>query len=170
MSYKYNQSNEREFKVGGTFKTIPKGFIIFDTYNNKWFPIKTVQIDNNMYNLRIIKDDFHRQYGGSSTEDLFMPWHYTVEFIGKSYNVSLTRPVMYKSLIPGYEDYISICLMGDSSADMYTKDIYQIIAHLILNSYHYIPGWRLNLSNSDLIEYHNLGESFKTTQLKKYLK
>ena len=161
--YTYDHSSEKDFKRNAILKKRPKGIIIFDTFNNEWFPLEAVEIDTNMYNLRVLKDEFHRIYGGSAIEDLFMPWHYTVEFIGKSYNVSSTRPIMYKSLIPGYEEYISVCIVGNSNKDMYTKELYKVIAATCLNSLHYIPGWRLNPDGNT--QYLNLGKNFKVNQL-----
>jgi len=166
MKYKYDQGGEKEFKISSTFKQPPKGVIIFDTYNNQWFPLKTVKIDNNAFNLRLVKDDFHRTYGGTN-DLLFMPWHYTIEFVGKNYNVSLTRPIMYKSLIPGYENYISVCVIGDSNNDMYTKDMYKVIAHQVLNSIHYVPGWRLKVQ--DHLQYFT-GDNFNQHLLEKELR
>jgi len=165
MKYKYNISAEKEFKRTATFKRPPKGFIIFDSYNNEWFPLKLVTIDKVDFSLRIIKDEFHRDFGGSAMQELFMPWHYTVELISKNYNVISTRPIMYKSLIPGYEDYISICIVGDSNKDIYSPELYKVIAHTIMNPIHYIPGWRLNPDGNT--EYHNLSKNFKVQQLEK---
>jgi len=166
--YKYNQTYEKEFKSGAIFKRAPKGIIIFDTFNNRWFPIDTVKIDTNMYNMRIIKDDFHHIYGGSSRDNIFLPWHYSVEFIGKSYISSVSRPIMYKSLIPGYEEYISICLVGDTNSDMYTKELYKVIAHNIINSFRYIPGWNINVvDNTELLD---IGSSFNESELRKQIK
>lgn len=165
MKYKYDITSEKEFKRVATFKGKPKGFIIFDSYNNEWFPLKMITIDKVDFNLRVIKDEFHRKYGGASSTELFMPWHYTIEFIGKNYFPILTRPIMYKSLIPGYEDYISICITGDTNLDIYSPDFYKVIAHQVMNSVHYIPGWRLN--PSDYTTYHNLGSGFKELQLEK---
>ncbi len=165
MNYKYNLTAEREFKRINIFKRPPKGFIIFDSYNNEWFPLKLVTIDKVDFSLRIVKDEFHRAFGGSSMTELFMPWHYTVELIAKNYNVLCTRPIMYKSQIPGYEDYISICIVGDSNIDIYSPELYKVIAHTVMNPIHYIPGWRLNPEGNTT--YHNLSNKFKVAQLEK---
>ncbi len=165
MNYTYDMSNEKEFKRVGIFKRPPIGFLIFDSYNNEWFPLKTVKLDKSTFSLRLLKDEFHREYGGSATLELFMPFHYLVEFIGKNYNAIVTRPINYKSLIPGYENYITICIAGDSNSDLYAPDIYKTIAHEIMNPIHYIPGWKLNPDGSTT--YHNLAKSFKTSILEK---
>jgi hypothetical protein len=166
--YKYNTTAEKEFKRVASFIRKPKGIILFDSYNNEWFPTKIVTFDTTEFNLRKVKDDFHRQYGGSSASELFMPYHYFVEFIGKDYFPIQTRPIMYKSLIPGYEEYISVCIAGNSEEDIYPHQLYKMIAHLVLNSLHYIPGWKLNPEST--IEYHNLGKQFKISQLEKHFR
>lgn len=165
MDYKYDISAEREFKRVASFKRPPKGFIIFDSYNNAWFPLKLITIDKVTFGLRVIKDEFHRTYGGSAMQEIFMPWHYNVELIGKNYYAVNTRPITYKSLIPGYEEYIAICITGDSNKDIYSPEIYKVIAHTIMNPLHYIQGWRLNPDGHT--EYHNLSKNFRTQQLEK---
>ena len=165
IKYKYDISAEREFKRVAVFKGKPKGIIIFDSYNNEWFPLKLVTIDKIDFNLRVMKDEFHRTYGGSAMAELFMPWHYNVEFIGKNYYIASTRPITYKSLIPGYEDYISICITGDSNIDIYSPELYKTIAHTIINPLHYLIGWHIKPDQQ--VEYHNLGSGFKEMQLKK---
>lgn len=165
MKYKYDISAEKEFKRVAIFKGKPKGFIIFDSYNNEWFPLEMVKVDKADFSLRLVKDEFHRKFGGSSATELFMPWHYSVEFIGKNYSCISTRPITYKSLIPGYENYISICIIGDSSIDIYSPDFYRTLAHTVINPLHYMQGWRLN--PSDYTTFHNLGKGFKESQLKK---
>lgn len=165
MKYKYDLVAEKEFKRVATIKGKPKGFLIFDSYNNEWFPLTAVSVDKVTFNLRILKDEFHRKFGGSSSQELFMPWHYTIELIGKNYFPISTRPLTYKSLIPGYEDYISICIVGDSKIDIYSPDFYKVIAHTVMNPLHYLTSWKLN--PNDYTTYHNLGKGFKNQQLEK---
>lgn len=167
MKYEYNASAEKEFKRTHTFKRKPKGVIIFDSYNNRFFPLKIVRIDKVDFNFRIIKDEFHRTYGGSASTDLFMPWHYSVELIGKNYFPINTRPIMYKSLIPDYEEYITICITGDSEIDIYSNEFYKVISHLIINSLHYLPGWRMSV---DDLEFLDLGKGFKEANIIKNMR
>jgi len=164
MKYKYDLSAEKEFKRVAVMPK-PRGFIVFDSFNNEWFPLSTVTVDKTTFNLRLLKDEFHRTYGGSSYQELFMPFHYSVELIGKNYYCTSTRPINYKSLIPGYEEYISICIVGDSNLDIYSPDFYKVIAHTVMNPLHYIQGWRLN--PADKTTFHNLGSGFKEKQLEK---
>ena len=51
MKYKYDISAEKEFKRVATFKRKPEGIIIFDSYNNEWFPLKLVKIDKVDFSL-----------------------------------------------------------------------------------------------------------------------
>lgn len=163
MKYKYDISAEKEFKKVAIFKGKPKGILIFDSYNNDWFPLKLVEIDKNNFSLSIVKDEFHREFGGNSLEEIFMPWHYSIELMSKNYYAINTRPITYQSLIPGYEDYITICVIGNSNIDLYTPDIYRVIAHTVINPLHYIPGW--HLVPDSVVQYHKLGSGFKTHQL-----
>ena len=165
MKYKYDASAEKEFKRIATFKRKPKGFIIFDSYNNEWFPLKMVTVDKTTFDLRILKDEFHRTYGGSAAQDIFMPWHYNIELTGKNYYITSTRPITYKSLIPEYEDYISICITGNSDVDIYSPEFYKVMAHTAMNPLHYITGWRLNPESNTV--FHNLGSGFRESQLQK---
>jgi len=166
--YKYNISAEREFKRVATFKRPPEGFIIMDSYNNDFFPMKQVQIDSSIFNLKVVKDEFHRTYGGSNTSEIFMPFHYSIEMINKNYYVVNNRPIMYKSLIPDYENYISICIIGDTNKDLYSPELYKVMAHMIMNPLHYIQGWRLNPDGHTT--YHNLGNHFKKDLLEKHFR
>ena len=43
--YVYDNKAEKDYKSIANFKRPPKGIIIFDSYNNDWFPIKAVKID-----------------------------------------------------------------------------------------------------------------------------
>lgn len=157
---------EKEFKRVNIFQPKPKGFVIFDTFNNKFFPIDLVKIDKTEFDLKAYIQYFHKTYGGSPESNLFMPFHFCVELVGKQYYPIQLRPIYYKSKIPGFEDYISICIMGDSNVDVYPHTMYKVIAHTIMNSFHYIPG--IKLDPSETTTYHNLGKQFKLDQLKKH--
>ena len=163
MDMQYNTTAETTFTRIATFKRKPLGIILMDSYNNKWFPLKRIQFDKTTSNLRTIKNEFHQNFLGMNN-DLFLPWHYTVELIGKDYVTIVTRTLTYKSLIPEYNNYIVICIVGDSKKDMYTPKLYKTIAHSILNPLHYIPGWKLK---QDGLAYHNIGDSFMISQLEK---
>ena len=168
--YKFGeeQLSEREFIKSNIFRPKPKGILIFDSFNNKFFPLAIVAIDKGDFNLKAYIQEFRRKYGGSDSQDLFMPFHYSIELIGKSYFPVQTRPIMYRSKVPGYEDYITICILGDSNIDVYSHTLYKIIAHTVLNSLHYIPSFSLDPNGKT--EYHKLGAQFKIEQLKKHFR
>lgn len=163
MKYKYKVDFETEFKRGGAFITPPKGIIIFDSYNNPWFPLQWVRLDQNKFSTGTMKKEFHTIYGGIDT--LFMPWHYTVEYLDNDYYALSTRPITYKSLIPGYEEYISICIVGDSKTDVYSKELYKVLAHELINPLHYLQGWMINPESK--VQYIELGQAFDKLQLTK---
>lgn len=167
IKYKYDLSAEKSFVKVATFVSKPEGILIFDSYNNKWFPLKNVQIDKHGFNLSIIKEEFHMMYGGNSTTELFLPWHYNVEMIGKGYYPVVTRPITYKSLIPGYENYICVCITGDTHTDIYSPEVYRVIANLLIAPLHHFGTWHLT---EDTIQFHNIGSGFKEHQLRKNLK
>lgn len=167
IKYKYNLAAEQSFVKVATFVSKPEGILIFDSYNNDWFPMKIVQIDKNDFSLRVMKDEFHMLYGGNSITELFLPHHYNVEMIGKGYYPLVTRPITYKSLIPGYENYITICITGDTHTDIYSPEVYKVIANLLIAPLHHFGTWHLT---EDTIKYHNLGDGFKIHQLQKNLK
>lgn len=164
FKFEVNDIQEKQFKRSGCFSTVPKGIVIMDTFNNPYYPISSMKIDNAIYNTKILKEDMHRLYG-SDKQYLNLPWHYTVELIGRDYNIHATRPLMYRSAIPSWEEYISVCIVGDTNTDIYNKFIYKEIANAI-NSLKLLPGWRLKIED---LQYINIGDSFKKSQLKKDL-
>lgn len=167
--YSANNSNyEKEFNKANLFRPRPKGVIIFDSYNNEFFPIDLIQIDKSDFNLKHYITEFRKKYGGSESQDLYMPFHFSVELIGKQYFPIMTRPITYRSNVPGYEDYITICIMGDSKIDVYPHVLYKILAHTIINGIKYIPTFKMNLELD--MTYHKLGDQFKIEQLKKHFR
>ena len=163
-----NLEYEKEFNKANIFRPKPKGILIFDSFNNKFFPLDIVAIDKGDFNLKSYISQFRRTYGGNESSDIFMPFHYSVELIGKTYFPIQTRPIMYRSKVPGYEEYITVCILGDSNIDVYPHSLYKIIAHTILNSLHYIPSFKLD--PSEHTEYHHMGKQFKIEQLKKHFR
>jgi len=130
-----NQSENRYLR-NNMIKNRPKGFIIMDTWNNKFFPMDLYQVDTMTFNTSRIQDQFHERYGGSK-RDLFLPWHYTVEIVDEKPFIINTRPFTIKSGFPGYEDWITILIIGDSSKDIYPGKFYKQIAHGIMNQFYF---------------------------------
>jgi hypothetical protein len=161
---KYNLAEEKEFKRSNIFENRPKGFVIIDSFNNPIFPMNIVDLDNSKFSYNAIKQELKRK----NWLGYFTPWHYWVEFVDLDYLAIQGRPLNYKNVLPGFEDYIIICIAGNSNNDIYMKNLYKCLADIILSSIHYIPSWKIEaLPHLTLI---NLGKSFDENQLAKYLR
>lgn len=163
-NYHFNLTEENEFKKSNIFSTIPKGIVIFDSYNNPFFPLTYIDVDDSKFSYTNIKNELKQK--GWLAE--FMPWHYWVEYVNNEYIVLQSRPLHYKTQLPGFEQYICICLAGNSKSDIYNKKLYKSLAHLIMNSLRYIPGWKINTNEQTILL--NLGKHFDENQLIKYLR
>jgi len=153
---------EREFKKNKIFETIPKGIIITDTYNCPRFPLQDIEIDkSNIVELSKLRREYISEYNARISN--FLPYHFTIEYIKNRYETFTTRPLMYKSLVYGYENYITVAIVGDSNKDVYSKHIYIEILNTI-NSFRLLPGWRLRD-----IQFVNLGPNFQQEQILKKL-
>jgi len=158
-----NSSTENAFKSTNVILGKPKGWLIIDSVNNPFFPTNIFEIDTLQFNTDKLKVDLHKKYGGN-IRDLFMPWHYTVDLVNEQPFIVQTRPPMYKSLLPGYERWHVICIIGDSSVDIYGSKFYKQIAHNIINPWQYVPGVKMNTK----IEFMT-GKNFDQVKLKKEL-
>lgn len=145
LAYKYEQYVENAFKRTHIITGRPKGWLIMDSYNNQYFPLDIFQYDTMKFNTSRLQLEFHKKYGGS-VRDLFLPWHYTIEIVDEKPFVVQTRPILYKSGIPGYEKHISVMLIGDSSKDIYPGKYYKMLAHNIINPYKVMPGVKMQNS------------------------
>jgi hypothetical protein len=169
MKIKINDSVETSFKQTNIIRGTPKGILIIDSFNNDFFPLNLIDIDTSIFTLPNLKDQYHQEYkAGTPMTHLFMPWHYTVELAKRTYFATATRPLTYKSLLPGYENHIIICIQGNTYNDMYTHNMYKTIAHTIINPLKFIPSWKLK--GKENITYHNIGPNFKINQLEKELR
>jgi hypothetical protein len=164
-----NASAEKGFTPNNLFSGPPKGVIIFDSYNNKYFPFRDTIMDDQNFNYRNIWSEYVKKYAATSNP-LFFLSHYVVENIGRYPQILATRPIMYKSLFPRYEDFIAIMLVGNSQNDVYSPRYYRMLADIAMNSMHYIPGWRVNLEIHKNVILHNLGQGFIPGLLDKYLR
>lgn len=166
MEYRYEQHVENAFKRTHMIQGRPKGWLIMDSFNNQVFPLDIFRYDTMAFNGSKLQNEFHKKYGGN-IRDLFLPWHYTVEIIDEKPFVMQTRPLMYKSKIPGFEKHITVMLIGDSNIDMYGSKYYKMIAHNIINPYKMMPG--VKMSNSPETFTFWTGDNFKTDNLFKEL-
>ena len=165
---KYSQTTaaEKEFKAANIIRRRPDGIIIMDTYNNPFYPLKSVKFDTVKNEFFIIREELQKDYG-ISVDRLFLPWHFHLELQGTELIIRNTRPLTYKSLIPDYEDYISIMITGNTNDDIYNKKLYKTLAHTLLNSLKYQPSWRLKDDEITLI---NIGPNFNIDLLSKELR
>ena len=133
--------SENRFKQTSMMKTRPQGWLVMDSWNNESFPMDIFSIDTMKFNTKRLSDDFHQRYGGSK-RDLFLPWHYVVELVDSKPFVIQTRPIMYKSGIPGFKKHLTIMLIGDGNQDIYSGLLYKMIAHTIINPMKHLPSVR----------------------------
>lgn len=137
------------------FKGRPTGIVIEDSFNNLAFPLPFPVIDTNKQNLSLII----RQYLNLYNNDNFnkaLPWHYVIEFSDRGYVIYNTRPMdlMYpyttsevltlnKPILNDdtkhflnssreLQTMIHVLLIGDSTKDVYTKQLYQTINDFII--------------------------------------
>jgi hypothetical protein len=165
-AYTGEQYVENAYKRNNMILNRPQGWIIMDTWNNKVFPIRDYQVDTMTFNSSRISDFFHEYYGGSK-RDLFLPWHFIVEMVDGKPMVISTRPFTYKSGFKGYENYLTIMIIGDSNKDIYTGKFYKQMAHLIMNQFKFLKSYHIHNEKSDIIYW--TGTNFKDYELEKEL-
>ena len=172
----------------------PQAIIIQDTYNNPFFPIPNPRIDSSKPWLPKIINQFQLFY---SKFKLFnLPWHFVFEIVEGQYTVYNTRPInrvfplsnteallniktsKYK-MIGDTEDIlkhssidirqcIHCCVIGDSTTDVYTMDLYRLIGERAIS-----PFFKLNKQSGVLhktILNFNLGSKFKFNLLTNFIK
>jgi hypothetical protein len=140
-----------------------KGFAIMDTYNNPSFPLTEILMDKSKFDSSVLIMEYRRVYGFTKS-DIFMPWHFQVELVGREYIIQNTRPINYLSLFPEYRNRICICLVGDSTQDVYIPSLYTKIANLCIKPF---TKSRVNQVKEDII--YKLDKSFSKHQLEKHL-
>ena len=145
----------------------PKGWLIFDSWNNPWFPLTVRDIDTAEFDMKLIRKYFHLEYGGKPN-DLFLPWHYTIDIVNETPYVINTRPFNYKNLIPNYEEHLTIMLIGDSNRDIYNDSYYKVIANTIINPFRFLNGFYLLNQRKDF-EFKT-GRNFDIDRLFRWIK
>ncbi len=142
LKYKYEQYVENAFKRTHIIQGRPRGWVIMDSFNNPFFPLDMFTVDTMKFNTSRLQLEFHKKYGGN-VRDLFLPWHYVIEIVDERPFVIQTRPILYKTPIPGYERHLSVMIIGDSTKDMYSGKFYKQMAHNIINPYKVLPGIKM---------------------------
>lgn len=167
----------------------PQGVIITDTRNHPVFPLSMVSLDTSKFWLPTIQKEYHTKYSKMETE--FLPWHYTVEMIGPTYYAFCTRPVdmrfpltnnesykimkangvsmnketkyFFKNQPVEMQDCIHVCLIGDSTKDIYTKKMYQLIGRACAGPF--LRYFRLPIKIGQAVHAINMGNRFKPALL-----
>ena len=125
---------EQKFVKANVFDTVAQGFVIMDTMNNPQFPLADVLLDRTKFDSSTIINEYRKAYGMSKSE-IFMPWHFQVELVNKDYVIQNTRPINYKTPFKDWNQYIVICVVGNSNEDVYMPDIYKKIANLCIKPF-----------------------------------
>lgn len=165
-NYHYENYVENAFKYNFMNLGNPKGWVIMDSVNNPFWKMDIFSVDTMKFDTSKLADDFHEQYGGSK-RDLFLPWHYIVEMVDEKPYVISTRPFMYRSLVPGYKDYLIIMIIGNSNLDIYPGKFYKQIANGIMNQFKYTKGYRLDPAPENITYF--TGKNFRKNELEKEL-
>jgi len=138
-----------------------QGFVIEDSVNNVAFPMSYPVLDTSKIMLGTIYKRFRNFYADG--QNIILPWHFVVEFYDHDYVVHATRPMTHRFPINktdslrlmksrnqefmdkdtelfmtkqdniDLQEMIHILVIGDSSMDVYTRDIYTKIGSLIIS-------------------------------------
>jgi len=144
---------------GNRFRSKIEGFIIEDSVNNVTFPLDFPVLDTSKIMLGEVYKRFKNFYVNG--QDVVLPWHYVVEFYGHDYTVHATRPISHRFPISKVDairlmkerdqeymdseteefmihrdnldmrEMVHILVIGDSTIDVYTTDIYRKIGQFI---------------------------------------
>jgi hypothetical protein len=143
------------------FKARPHGIIITDTVNNPVFPMKRPIVDTVKSNLGLIHKQYIAEYVKQLRAPI-LPWHYLVEFSSIGYIVYNTRPInsvfpftqkVVNEIIDNnsvtllndetkeffekdnneIQEYIHVCVVGDSNLDVYTRQMYEAIGRQVIS-------------------------------------
>jgi hypothetical protein len=131
------------------------GIVIEDSFNNLVFPMSTPILDNNKQNLQLIQRQYDMIY--STEPNSILPWHYVIEYLNNDYVIYNTRPIniMYPYSLQEVKTFkkpvindntqsilnsadntqtkIYVLIIGDSTRDVYTKQLYKkIVDHVII--------------------------------------
>ncbi len=151
---------------GNRFRSKPIGIVIEDTVNNLALPIPLPVVDSDKFNLPMIYKQYSLLHSGDSSLSV-MPWHYIIEYLNRDYIIYNTRPLdltypyttqevieLSKDRIklndftrqiladgtPELKNMIHVLIIGDSTRDVYTKQLYRKLVDFIIG-----PISRINL-------------------------
>lgn len=136
-----------------------RGIIITDSFNNPFFPVQNPRLDTTKFWLPKIQKQLRTYYAAGPLT--YTPWHFHVEILGNAqYFVFNTRPLdskfplstkdaedlvksngielndvtqkFFESKPFELEDAIHINIVGDSSFDVYTYDLYKTVGRMCI--------------------------------------
>lgn len=186
---------ERSIK-SNYFLTKPQGIIIHDSWNNFLFPVRPIpRLDTNKCDLPVLTKRLRELYLKFKSD--YLPWHYVIELIGDRYTVFNTRPINIRfpkkhdeimnsrdeilfdvewdeetekfmnEKIFLIEEGIHVCILGDTSVDVYPKQFYKLLGTMCIKPFiHY---FRLPQTYRTRTFGFNLGSKFKPDFLFKFM-
>lgn len=183
-------ASESSSKVNKLMK--PKGIIITDTVNHIMYPISNPKIDTSKFDLPIVQRHF-QEYTG--TNMVYLPWHFTIDFIKSKYYIFNTRPIDMKfPIVTKYwkekidsddlplnarthkfferapfpiENAIHVAIIGDSNKDLYTRKLYELLGRNCIGPI--LRYFKLPGKMWQKTYALNMGKKFKTTTLNSFL-
>lgn len=155
---------EKKYVKANIFDGPAFGFVIMDTLNNPEFPIAATILDKTKFDSTTILKEYRKVYRLTKME-IFMPWHFQVELVDRDYIIQNTRPINYKTPFKEFENYIIICLVGNSNEDVYMPDIYKKIANICIKPFSNGRIEKVQIENIKFLT----GKSFFKKELFKHL-
>jgi len=174
----------------------PKGIIIQDSYNNFAYPVRPLpQIDSNKIEFPILVKRFRELY--IQFQHDVLPWHFVIEMIKNKYYVFNSRPILMKyplkhdELIQReenlpfnvtwndetkdfikskkvlVEDCIHVCILGDTTMDVYPKNFYKTLGQFCIRPFIYY--FKLPQTSHSRTFTLNTGSKFNFEYLFKFL-
>lgn len=195
IDLKIDETRDRSVRKN-YFLTKPQGIIIQDSFNNFAFPVQPYpRVDTNKLDLPILSKRFYELY--LQFQNGVLPWHYVIEMIGHKYYVFNTRPITmrypltHKELIEreenlpfgitwnedtkefiehrrfNIEEAIHVCVLGDSSLDVYPKTFYKTLGQFCIRPF--IHWFKLPHASKTRTFALNMGIKFNPDYLFKFL-
>lgn len=125
---------EQKYVKANIFDGVAQGFVIMDTMNNPKFMLSDILLDRTKFDSTTVLKEYRKAYN-MTKQEIFMPWHFQVELVDKDYIIQNTRPINYKTPFKEWEQFICICIVGNSNEDVYMPDIYKKIANICIKPF-----------------------------------
>lgn len=138
------QSVEKKFNRQYIYDNLqPEGVFLTDTFHDFMIPVKDeIHTDKQPFQIDQLATYYQKNYLYPKNS-VFLPAHYYIEYVNRSFHLFQKRPINYKSLYkPYFTNYITIVTLGNSNTDVYDNKYYRILADIIINPLIHIKGWR----------------------------